>query len=247
MPGRSSTRAAASVHLARILDALQAHYGELTPHWPIDPYLFLVWWHCGYPPSEERCERGWRELQDTIGAAPEKLLAAAPSRLAQTLQRGGMAPELRATRIRSIAKAVHEEYAGDLRAGLAALPLQKASAALRRFPGVGTPGAERILLFTGIAPLAAVPSACPYVLPRIAGGREPQDYRATYAQAQRLLEAQLPATFAARTRAYLLLQSHGRQLCKRTNPGCKLCPVADSCAYAARRRRRTARAHRGVS
>jgi endonuclease III len=115
------------------------------------------------------------------------------------------------------------------------LPWQKARAALRRFPGIGAPGAERILLFGGLAPLAAVPSACPQVLPRIADGREPRDYQAGYARAQRLLEAQLPAEFAARKRAYLLLQHHGRELCKRTNPRCDRCPLAGDCAYAARR------------
>jgi endonuclease III len=147
-----------------------------------------------------------------------------------------MVPEVRATRIKTVARAVHDEYAGDLCAGLAKLPWQKARSALCRFPGIGAPGAERILLFAGLAPLAAVPSACPQVLPRIADGREPRDYQASYARAQRILETQLPAEFAARTRAYLLLQHHGRELCKRTNPRCDRCPVARVCAYGARSR-----------
>jgi len=31
----------------RLLDTLEAHYGPQEPAWPTDPYLFLVWWHCG--------------------------------------------------------------------------------------------------------------------------------------------------------------------------------------------------------
>jgi len=41
--------------LEPILAALEAHYGPQAPHAPTDPYQFLVWWHCGYPPSEARC------------------------------------------------------------------------------------------------------------------------------------------------------------------------------------------------
>ena len=33
-------------------------YGERAPGWPADPFAFLVWWQCGYPPSEERCPKG---------------------------------------------------------------------------------------------------------------------------------------------------------------------------------------------
>jgi endonuclease III len=243
----AAAAAAAAVKLGQILDTLQAHYGELSPHWPTDPYEFLLWWHCGYPPSDERCARGWQALTGTFGTTPEKLLAATPARLAQALKSGGMVSELRATRIETIARVVCDEYAGDLRAALAPLSVRKAQAALRRFPGIGVPGAERILLFSGLAAVAAVPSACPFVLTRIAEGREAQDYRATYVRAQQLIEEQVPASLAARMRAYLLVQRHGRELCKRTNPRCELCPVAGACAYFARRKRTAARAPRRVT
>jgi endonuclease III len=224
--------------LARILDTLESHYGVQHPHWPTDPFQFLVWWQCGYPPSEERCAKGWEALNHEVGVAAEQLVTARASRIARALKPGGMVPELRATRVKAIASRVQREFAGDLRSVLAALPVAKARALLKQFPGIAEPGADRILLFAGLATPAAVPSSCPYVLVRIESGREPATYGAGYAQARQTLEQQLPATSAARMRAWLLLQVHGRSLCKRTTPKCAVCPVAASCAYGRRESRR---------
>ena len=217
--------------LPQILETLEARYGTQQPRWPTDPFSFLVWWHCGYPPSEERCTKGWDALNQEIGVGAEQLLAARPQKLARVLTAGGIVAQIRATRLKAIARVVRDEFAGDLRSALSSVSLREARAVLKRFPGIGNPGADRILLFAEIAPVPAVPSSCPHVPVRIESGREPGKYDATYAQAQRLLEAQIPGTCRALSRAYLLLQVHGRQLCKRTNPKCSLCPVAKSCAF----------------
>jgi endonuclease III len=55
--------------------------------------------------------------------------------------------------------------------------------------------------------------------------------RANYAAAQLMLDA-LPVKFEARMRGYLLLGRHGRELCKRTNPLCRRCPLRPMCAFA---------------
>jgi endonuclease III len=236
--------------LEPILQTLESFYGEQAPRWPTDPYLFLVWWHCGYPPSEERCTRGWQALKAAIGVSPWDLASARSANLARALKDGGMVPEIRAARLRSIAKRVREEFAGNLRAALQGLPEVEARKVLKTFPGIGAPGADRILLFDGLAPVAAVPSNSPHVLVRIVLGREPAGYTAAYAQAHQLLTTQVPATIAARSRAYLLLQQHGRELCKRKSPRCGDCPVSRRCAYfaslrrEARRRRRRAPARK---
>jgi endonuclease III len=223
--------------LDEILDALESFHGRQAPHFPTDPYSFLVWWHCGYPPSDERCSRGWESLNEKVGVRPDELQSATASRLARALAAGGMVPELRATRLKAIAERVTQEFGGDLRSALARLSLAKARAGLKEFPGIGNPGADRILLFGGIAPVPAVPSSCPQVIVRILSGRVPQEYDATWREAQRLIEAQVPHTFEALMRAWLLLSQHGRVLCKRTNPKCSACPVAGRCAYFALEKR----------
>ena len=217
--------------LAQLLDALEAFHGVQSPSWPLDPYLFLVWWHCGYPASDASCAKGWESLNSEIGVDPERLLSANPSKLAHALQPGGMMPELRAMRLKEIAERIQKEFGGDLRSALNGLSIAKVRATLKKFPGISDPGADRILLFSGISPVAAVPSNCPHVLVRIQTGRDRENYSASYAEAQQVIAAETTAAFDTRTRAYLLLKCHGQQLCKRSNPKCTSCPVAPSCAF----------------
>lgn len=222
--------------LEDLLDALEAFHGRQSANWPTDPYLFLVWWHCGYPASDAACAKGWASLEQ-IGVTPERLLAANPAKLAAALKAGGMVPELRAMRLKEIAERVEKEFGGDLREGLKGLPLPKIRTALKKFPNIADPGADRILLFGGISPVAAVPSNCPHVLVRIRLGLERENYGVTYKEAQGMIASEVPARFDARVRAYLLLKVHGQVVCKRTNPKCGECPVAVECAYFAGRRR----------
>jgi endonuclease-3 len=141
-----------------------------------------------------------------------------------------MLPELRAERLKELAARVQDEYGGDLRGGLAG-PVPQVRKALKSFHGIADPGADRILLFAGIVPVAAVPSNCPYVLVRIRRGQEQSNYGATYRDAQHAIESEVPPKFDRRTRAYLLLKRHGQEICKSSKPKCEKCPVSDSCAY----------------
>jgi endonuclease III len=213
-----------------VLATLEEFYGSQEPSFPTDPYEFLVWWHCGYPASDAACEKGWKNLVQQVGIEPQRLLAAKPSQLATALRPGGMVPELGAERIKEIARRVQDEFGGDLRAALL-IPLARARKILKSFSGIADPGADRILLFAGISPLAAVPSNCVHVPIRIWQGTEGENYSASYRKAQRAIAAEVPEKFDARMRAYLLLKTHGQQTCKRTNPKCRECPVNAKCAF----------------
>jgi endonuclease-3 len=219
--------------LSQLLDVLALSYGEQTAAWPTDPYLFLVWLHCGYPASETRCAKGWESLASRIGVDAERIVKANPAQLASALKPGGMVPELRAMRLKEIAERVLKQYGGDLQEGLKGLSVAQTRGALKQFPNIADPGADRILLFAGISPVAAVPSNCPYVLVRIQAGQERENYGRTYREAQQLIEAGVPAGFDSRIRAYLLLKCHGQKLCKSSKPKCDICPVAPNCAFAA--------------
>jgi endonuclease III len=225
--------AVATLRITDILDSLESNYGALDPAAPTDPYEFLIWWHCGYPASEERCSKGWASLTREIGIAPKQLTNASTAKLVRALKAGGMVPDLRAARLKEIAERVQEEYGGDLRSALSRLSAPQARKALKAFPGIGNPGADRILLFSRLSPVAAVPSACPYVLVRVLQGPEGQKYVAIYAAAQQMLNT-LPATFDERIRGYLLVARHGHELCKRSIPLCDRCPLRARCAFANR-------------
>lgn len=219
--------------ITKILDRLETLYGALPAFAPSDPYEFLIWWHSGYPASEARCEKGWQSLKDHIGIAPGQIKTAAAAKLTNALKAGGMVPKLRAARLKEIAARVQAEFSGDLRTALAGLSEAQARKALKSFPGIGNPGADRMLLFARLSPVAAVPSACPHVLVRIAHGPEGDKYPTQYAAAQRMLN-ELPADFTARIRAYLLINRHGAELCKRTHPACARCPLESVCIFAKR-------------
>src|SRR5271165_6126894 len=170
-------------------------------------------------------EHSWQSLTREIGVDPEDLLEASPANLGRALRPGGMVPELRAMRLKEIAARVKDEYAGDLRSALVGR-ITQVRKLLKKFPNIADPGADRILLFGSIAPVAAIPSNCPHVLVRIQRGLERESYAVTYREAQHAIMAEVPEKFDARIRAYLLLKRHGQTLCKRTRPKCSECPVS---------------------
>lgn len=218
------------VSIRDVLDKLEEFYGPQEPSFPTDPYEFLVWWHCGYPASDAACSKGWADLTREVGIEPQKLLRAKPAKLSAALKAGGMFPELRAERLKEVAMRVQDEFGGDLRATLMG-PIPQARKKLKSFHSIADPGADRILLFGGISPIAAVPSNCVHALDRILHKSESKNYSVAYRVAQGVLASDLPETFDARTRAYLLLKKHGQDTCKRTKPRCEICPVRSQCAF----------------
>jgi endonuclease-3 len=229
-----------------ILDHLETHYGEQVAVGPSDPYEMILFVNCGYPATDASCAKGYEALQREVGTKPQEILAASKAKLAKLMRLGGIVPELRAERLKTIAKIVDELFGGDLKWSLEKLlqdapkglgqGIRTAKKALKEFPVIGEPGADKILLFAGLAPLAAVPSACPGVPQRILFGAENKNYGAGYRAAQEALAALLPGKFEERQRSYLLLKRHGQELCKRTKPKCDLCPISGMCSYFQERR-----------
>lgn len=222
--------------VAAVLDKLEAFHGPQEACWPIEPYEFLIWWHCGYPASDATCTRGWNALKKNVGIEPKHILKATQVQLAAALKAGGIVAELRAMRLQQIAQRVMNEFGGDPGSGLAG-PIGQVRKALKKFPGIADPGADRILLFGHLQPVAAVPSNCNHVLVRIQLGLERENYSVNYREAQAIIEADIPEQFHARMRAYLLLKLHGQTLCKRSKPKCDQCPVSSNCAYFAGKNR----------
>lgn len=215
--------------LAALLQKLEQHHGAIDFAEPTDPYELIVFTNCGYPPSQENCRKGFEALQRQIGLATDAVLSASDRSLASALRAGGIVPELRASRLKLIARLVTEDFAGDLRGALGAT--KEARKALKRFPTIGDPGVDKILLFCADIPLAAVPSNCPHVPLRLGLGVESPSYAAGYRSAQQELTRLLPRDAAAMQRAYLLFRQHGKELCRRTMPLCDRCPVASMCPY----------------
>jgi len=141
-----------------------------------------------------------------------------------------MHPERRVDKLREIAELAIEAGGGRLEQVLE-LETKKARAVLKRFPGIGDPGADKILLFCGARTAMALESNGLRVATRLGYGEEAKSYSATYRSALLALEPELEKTAAKRARAHELLRRHGQTLCKRSLPDCDACPVTAGCRF----------------
>jgi len=223
MPG-STTK------LGRLLDCLEKFYGKPKPPYPTDPYEMILFINCAYPATEAGCAKGFEALKNSVGVRVDEILAAPIEKLAEVARVGGSFPEKRVERLREIAAIVKHDCGGDLRSVLKT-PVSQARKALKMFPCIGDPSADKILLFTKTAPIAAVPSNCVHVPLRLGFGEEKKNYAASYKSAQEAIREQMPQDFGALIRAYQLLKHHGQELCKSSRPRCEVCPVTGDCVY----------------
>ena len=213
-----------------ILAKLQARYGKLQPPKTRDALGLILYENIAYLSSDKKRDAAFDTLQAEVGLQPTQILATATEKLVAIARLGGIHPELRAARLKEIAQIVLTDFEGDLNSVLK-LPQAKARKALQRFPSIGAPGADKILLFTGRAAVLALESNGLRVLLRLGFGEERKNYSATYASVQDALRDEIGNDCDFLINAYQLLRRHGQELCKRNNPACEICPVNSSCAY----------------
>jgi endonuclease-3 len=215
--------------LSRILSALKIHYGK--PVRPLsDPFELVLWENVAYLADDVRREEAFRMLREKTGLTPAGILRCSPTLLREIAGKG-ILPADRAEKLRAVATIALEEFGGVVAGFLAVRPAKEASRALRKFPGIGEPGAEKILLFARMAPMLALESNGLRVLLRLGYGKEEKSYTASYKAAQRAAAVEIPEEFDARIGAHQLLRRHGQELCRRSAPICERCPVTKECVY----------------
>jgi len=193
------------------LDTLETLYGPQKAVGPAEPYEMILYLNCGYPATDGTCSKGFVALKLEVGLKPGNILAAPRPKLAKCLRMGGIVPELRAKKLKEIARIVNSEFDGDLKAVLnkcmeeekkqRGQGVRAAKKVLQKFPVIGEPSADKILLFAKLAPVAAAPSASLGVPVRIWFGQEGKNYAADYRKVRDKLNGELPETFEARQRA----------------------------------------------
>lgn len=229
MPARDLTPSSA---LPRTLDVLERLYGAPDPPAPRGALDWILWENAAYLVSPEKRAACFRALKKRAGRSAAGLRRAPREELLALAREGGMHPEPRVERWLALADDVERDFAGDLEAVLA-WPLPKARAALKRFPGIGEPGAEKILLFTGTHALFALESNGLRALVRLGFAREQKSYSSTYRALRAALAPLERRGCAWLQRAHLLLQRHGQELCTRNHPRCDDCPLRARCPAAA--------------
>ena len=221
----------AEIRLTALIAALERHYHTPRSLAPKDPFELLLWEYVGYLADDPTRASALAELGEQVGLKPREVAAAQLPVLAGIARVGGsIAVSQRAARMKDAATTVCETWHGRLRDALR-LPYADARKALKSFPSIGLPGADKILLLAGAQPVLALDSNALRVLLRVGYGRESTSYAKSYASAQAAAMAELPKTVPALTRAFVVLQHHGRTLCRRNHPKCPECPIRPSCAF----------------
>ena len=215
--------------LTKALKALKRLYGKPTPPKVTDPFELILYENVAYLADDERRDEAFGRLRDRIGLSPEKILQAAASTLREVAG-AGIVPARTVEKLRAIAAIALEDFDGDLSAAVRSEP-KDAIRALRKFPSIGEPGAEKILLFSGSAPVLALDSSALRVLLPLGFGEEEKSYSKSYKAAQAAADSEIPRTCSARIEAYQLLRRHGQELCKRNHPRCEACPLRPGCVY----------------
>lgn len=216
--------------LAAILDRLSRSHSFEKPS--ADALGLILWENIGYLIDDRRRDELFREFERRVGLDPAKIARAPDTLLLDIARRGGMRPETRVERWHRIAEIILSECGGDLDSRLRALPVAKALTLLKRFPAIGDPGADRILLFCGLDARPALDSNGLRVLVRLGFVAPGASYAATYKAAIAHVGEALPPDRDRLVAAYRLLREHGRTLCKRTQPNCMACPLDAACAHA---------------
>ncbi|MGH8137086.1 MAG: hypothetical protein ACREVV_02660 [Steroidobacteraceae bacterium] len=204
-----------------------------------DPFELILWENVAYLAPLARRREAFELLRRTVGTAPAAILAARQPALEEVTARGILKGTF-AAKLRECARIALEHFRGDLEA-VVREPPERAARALRQFPGIGAPGAEKILLFAGRQSLLAADSNALRVLARLGLIAEDKSYARMY-RASRELAKKLVVEPRVMQEAHLLLEQHGKTLCKRAVPRCEACPLAARCAYAANRGKSAKRA-----
>jgi endonuclease-3 len=222
------------IALPQVVERLRSYYGEQKPPEPAGAWEMILWENVAYLADDARRGRAFQTLRDVVGTEPRRILGASDEALLEATGHGILAERF-ADKLRRCAELALDEFDGDLRPVLL-LPLAKARKALQRFPGIGAPGAEKILLFTRTHAVPALESNGVRVLARLEFGEEKKSYSTTYRLVTSSLGEQLGGDCALLIRAHLLLRRHGQELCRRSGPDCGRCPLAAGCEHFRRER-----------
>jgi len=199
--------------LTEIVDRLREVYG--APRAAItDPFEMILIENVAYLVDDARRLETFRKLRDEIGLSPDAILSASAEKIAKVIEGGGMLPPHRAAKVIACARLAEK-------IGVA---LDKKI--LRKYPGVGEPLADKILLFNGKQRTLAPDSNALRVLLRLGFGTESKNYASSYKSAV-AAAGELPNA----KEAHILLRRHGQEVCKTKAPRCEVCVVRADCDF----------------
>jgi endonuclease-3 len=229
---RPARRSISRWPLHEVVTRLERHYGKPAPLRATDPFAMVLWECCAYLVDDARRRRVYDRLVKATGADPALIAAMKPGALAELIaEDGGMRPPMRAEKLQRAANLVLDLGRADLRA-LCRTDPAKARRLLVKFPNIGEPGADKILMVAGSLATLAPESNAARVLVRLGFGKDDSRYDRMYRSVMEATAPEVPEDGAGRLRAHQLLRRHGQTLCKTAAPRCGECPLAPRCPSA---------------
>jgi endonuclease III len=226
MPASKSTEL--RWRLAEAVAVLTEIHGRPRRPAVTDPFEMALCENAAYLVDDARRAEVFENLRARIGLAPRALAGAPDSILVDAVRAGGMRPQDRAAKLKRCAELAEEIGVERLREMVRTDPVG-ARKLLKRFPGIGEPGADKILLYNGRARTLAPDSNVLRVLVRLGFGKMEKDYGRTYRSAVEATAAELPSSHPTLIAARELLRRHGQELCHRNHPRCEMCPLSARC------------------
>jgi len=209
----------------KIIQKLKSYYGPPLPRKTNDPFALILWEKVAYLVDDVKRERIFDELREKVGLLQSDILNASTDQLDEITK-----AQRHSSKLKECALLAFNEFGGDLNAVLK-LPVAKSIKALRQFPGIGEPGAEKILLFTGTQPIMALDSNGLRVLLRLGFGEEKKNYTASYRSVREAIADEVRDDCDTLLEAHQLLRQHGKSICKTNKPRCNDCPVNQVCLF----------------
>ena len=227
---------ATTVPLTEVIAALRKFYGRPQPLPTKDPFELVLLENVAYLAPAARRREAFALLRQTVGTDPQSILAATRAALERVTAHGILQSRF-AAKLRECAQTVADLFAGNLDTALHG-PIENSRSILRKFPGIGEPTADKILLFCGRLASLAPESNGLRVLARLGFFDEKLAYARMY-RASLVAAEQLSGKIPVLQEAHLLLHQHGQTLCRRASPQCGQCPLTSDCAHANRYRARS--------
>jgi len=209
-----------------LFDSLEQKYGPLWP-WPDDyfsddPFKNLVLTILSQNTSESNCLRAYKGLTEKFEITPQVIIKAPESEIKEAIRPGGLY-NLKAKRLKQVARVVIEEFDSDLGTVLE-LPKQAAKEQLLKLPGIGDKTADVILTtrhtYKEVIP---VDTHMERITKRLGLVRE----SAKYDEIQKALKKFIPRKY--RERAAGLIWLLAKHTCKPKNPKCRECILRGIC------------------
>jgi len=208
----------------KLMEAYERMLAKFGPQhwWPGDsPFEIMVGAVLVQNTSWRNVEHAINNLRDAGVMEPRALYNVPPEELAELIRPAGYY-QLKTKRLRNLLRFLVEEHDGSLESmfsvGLASLREQ-----LLAINGVGPETADAILLYAGGLPTFVVDT---YTL-RVLARHGWLDYDASYDDIKDYFESTLPEGAELYNEYHALLVRVGKDYCKRTDPKCEACPLAE--------------------